>query len=68
MKKIILIILLIFAFESAICKENANIIGIWQWYDSKVSAGYKARYEFYKDSSFKYFTSDYADKIGRAHV
>lgn len=61
MKKIIIILVLISSFESLACKETKDIIGIWQLWDSLVTAGYKARYEFYKDSSFKYFTSEYSE-------
>ena len=61
MKKIIIILVLISSFESLACKETKDIIGIWQLWDSLVSAGYKARYEFYKDSSFKYFRSQYSE-------
>lgn len=61
MKKIIIILVLISSFESSTCKETKDIIGIWQLWDSLVTAGYKARYEFYKDSTFKYFTSEYSE-------
>jgi len=61
MKKIILLILLISSFESLLCKEGQNLVGTWQLWDSLVSDGYKARYEFYKDSSFTYFRSQYSE-------
>lgn len=47
--------------QNVYCQNSWDLIGIWQLWDSTVAAGYQDRYEFCKDNSFKYFTSDFAD-------